>query len=88
MQVAAEEIGCELPPLGDYAVGMIFLPTSERRREESRNVFNKVKSLSIFILVRVIATFTCLPLWRYKTHIIFYLFPFYCFDIYVWNYVA
>jgi glutamate synthase domain-containing protein 1 len=42
-QVAQDDIGCELPAAGEYAVGMIFLPTSETRREESKNVFNKVQ---------------------------------------------
>ena len=38
----AKDIGFELPPSGEYAVGMFFLPTSDNRREESKNVFNKV----------------------------------------------
>ncbi|XVF12653.1 hypothetical protein REPUB_Repub08aG0137600 [Reevesia pubescens] len=38
----AKDVGFELPPPGDYAVGMFFLPTSESRREESKNVFTKV----------------------------------------------
>ncbi|XP_065868059.1 glutamate synthase 1 [NADH], chloroplastic isoform X1 [Euphorbia lathyris] len=38
----AKDIGFELPPPGEYAVGMFFLPTSENRREESKNVFTKV----------------------------------------------
>lgn len=37
-----KEIGFELPPPGEYAIGMFFLPTSESRREESKNVFSKV----------------------------------------------
>ncbi|RDY08688.1 hypothetical protein CR513_07057, partial [Mucuna pruriens] len=32
----------ELPAPGNYAVGMLFLPTSNSRREESKNVFQKV----------------------------------------------
>lgn len=36
-------MGFELPPPGEYAVGMFFLPTSDSRREESKNVFAKVK---------------------------------------------
>eukprot|EP00250_Pteridium_aquilinum_P019094 c24290_g2_i1 orf=345-6959(+) len=40
--VARQDMGCELPPPNEYAVGMFFLPTSETRREESKNVFNKV----------------------------------------------
>ncbi|KAL6127562.1 hypothetical protein ACLB2K_070927 [Fragaria x ananassa] len=39
---AAKDIGFELPALGEYAVGMLYLPTSESRREESKNVFTKV----------------------------------------------
>ncbi|KAK5834643.1 hypothetical protein PVK06_010319 [Gossypium arboreum] len=38
----AKDVGFELPPPRDYAVGMFFLPTSESRREESKNVFTKV----------------------------------------------
>ncbi|XP_042482488.1 glutamate synthase 1 [NADH], chloroplastic-like [Macadamia integrifolia] len=38
----AKDVGFELPPLGGYAVGMFFLPTSETRREESKIVFTKV----------------------------------------------
>ncbi|XP_021729067.1 glutamate synthase 1 [NADH], chloroplastic-like isoform X1 [Chenopodium quinoa] len=37
-----KDLGFQLPPLGEYAVGMFFLPTSESRREESKNVFTKV----------------------------------------------
>ncbi|XP_074281679.1 glutamate synthase 1 [NADH], chloroplastic-like [Silene latifolia] len=36
------ELGFVLPPRGQYAVGMFFLPTSGGRREESKNVFTKV----------------------------------------------
>ncbi|GMH08905.1 hypothetical protein Nepgr_010745 [Nepenthes gracilis] len=38
----AKDVGFELPPPGQYAVGMFFLPTSESRRMESKNVFTKV----------------------------------------------
>ncbi|XP_010266511.1 PREDICTED: glutamate synthase 1 [NADH], chloroplastic isoform X1 [Nelumbo nucifera] len=38
----AMDVGFELPPPGEYAVGMFFLPTSETRREESKTVFTKV----------------------------------------------
>ncbi|XP_002513554.2 glutamate synthase 1 [NADH], chloroplastic isoform X1 [Ricinus communis] len=38
----AKESGFELPGPGEYAVGMFFLPTSDNRREESKNVFTKV----------------------------------------------
>lgn len=40
----AKDAGFELPPPGEYAVGMMFLPTSESRRQESKNVFTKVIS--------------------------------------------
>jgi glutamate synthase domain-containing protein 1 len=32
----------QLPPQGDYAVGMFFLPKSDNRRKESKNIFKKV----------------------------------------------
>ncbi|KAL8095758.1 glutamate synthase 1 [NADH], chloroplastic isoform X1 [Apium graveolens] len=38
----AKDVGFELPPFGEYAVGMFFLPTSESRREQSKIVFTKV----------------------------------------------
>lgn len=38
----AKDVGFELPPLGEYAVGMFFLPTSDTRREESKRIFAKV----------------------------------------------
>ncbi|XP_058206159.1 glutamate synthase 1 [NADH], chloroplastic-like isoform X2 [Rhododendron vialii] len=37
-----KDVGFELPPPGEYAVGMFFLPTSENRREQSKIVFAKV----------------------------------------------
>ncbi|CAI9092539.1 OLC1v1027805C1 [Oldenlandia corymbosa var. corymbosa] len=37
-----KDAGFELPPPGEYAVGMFFLPTSETRREQSKIVFSKV----------------------------------------------
>lgn len=42
---AAQDLGFELPPPGEYAVGMFFLPKSQSRREESKNVFTKVVSV-------------------------------------------
>ncbi|KAL2550766.1 Glutamate synthase 1 [NADH] [Forsythia ovata] len=39
---AAKDAGFELPSPGEYAVGMFFLPTSDSRREQSKNVFTKV----------------------------------------------
>ncbi|XP_024978754.1 glutamate synthase 1 [NADH], chloroplastic-like [Cynara cardunculus var. scolymus] len=38
----AKDVGFQLPPPGKYAVGMFFLPTSDNRREQSKNVFTKV----------------------------------------------
>ncbi|KAK4273901.1 hypothetical protein QN277_017207 [Acacia crassicarpa] len=38
----ARDAGFELPPPGQYAVGMFFLPTSESRREESKRIFKEV----------------------------------------------
>lgn len=38
----AKDVGFELPPPREYAVGMLFLPTSESRREQSKIVFTKV----------------------------------------------
>ena len=32
----------QLPPQGNYAVGMFFLPKSDSRRKESKNIFTKV----------------------------------------------
>lgn len=40
------EAGFEIPPPGQYAVGMFFLPTSDSRREQSKIVFTKVNSCS------------------------------------------
>ncbi|XP_073007350.1 glutamate synthase 1 [NADH], chloroplastic isoform X1 [Typha latifolia] len=37
-----KDAGFELPPPGQYAVGMFFLPTDETRREESKTVFTQV----------------------------------------------
>ncbi|KAF1002529.1 hypothetical protein AG4045_012301 [Apium graveolens] len=39
----AKDVGFELPPPEKYAVGMFFLPTSESRREQSKNVFTKAR---------------------------------------------
>ncbi|KAF7816701.1 glutamate synthase [NADH], amyloplastic isoform X1 [Senna tora] len=38
----AKDVGFELPPPGQYAVGMFFLPTSESRREDSKKIFREV----------------------------------------------
>lgn len=46
-----KDVGFELPPQGEYAVGMFFLPTSQNRREESKKIFAKVaKSLGHDVL--------------------------------------
>ena len=37
-----KDAGFELPPLGEYAVGMLFMPTDEKRREKSKLVFHEV----------------------------------------------
>ena len=37
-----KDAGFELPPPGEYAVGMVFLPTDEKRRERSKTEFTKV----------------------------------------------
>ncbi|GAA0148835.1 oxidoreductase [Lithospermum erythrorhizon] len=42
LQEVAKDAGFDLPPAGQYAVGMFFLPTSESRREQSKIVFTKV----------------------------------------------
>ncbi|KAL6848634.1 hypothetical protein ACP4OV_021217 [Aristida adscensionis] len=40
-----KDAGFELPPPGDYAVGMFFMPTNEERREKSRRVFHEMAKL-------------------------------------------
>lgn len=42
-----------IPPIGKYAVGMVFLPTIEHRREESKKVFNKVLEFHTLLLISV-----------------------------------
>jgi len=37
-----KDAGFELPPPGEYAVGMVFLPTDEKRRERGKAEFEKV----------------------------------------------
>lgn len=39
----------ELPPQGKYAVGMLFLPKSDSRRKESKNIFKKVNLIPKFL---------------------------------------
>jgi glutamate synthase (NADH) len=38
----SKDAGFELPQLGEYAVGMFFMPTDEKRREKSKLVFLEV----------------------------------------------
>lgn len=45
---AVKDAGFELPPPGEYAVGMFFLPTSDSRREQSKIVFTKVTQSATF----------------------------------------
>ncbi|WVZ99539.1 hypothetical protein U9M48_044817, partial [Paspalum notatum var. saurae] len=46
LSVVTKDAGFELPPPGEYAVGMFFMPTDEKRREKSRLLFNEIaKSL-------------------------------------------
>lgn len=42
----------ELPPHGQYAVGMFFLPKSDNRRKESKNIFRKVNQSVKFLCLR------------------------------------
>lgn len=39
---ATKDVGFELPPPGEYAVGMFFMPTDEKRREKGKFEFKKV----------------------------------------------
>lgn len=39
---AQAECGIELPPLGDYAVGQVFMPTDEATREKAKAAIHKV----------------------------------------------
>lgn len=38
----------QLPPQGNYAVGMFFLPKSDSRRKESKDIFTKVNLILEF----------------------------------------
>lgn len=51
---AVKGAGFELPPPGEYAVGMFFLPTSDSRREQSKIVFAKVPQSATFYQGRII----------------------------------
>ncbi|PWZ19108.1 Glutamate synthase 1 [NADH], chloroplastic [Zea mays] len=47
----AKDAGIELPPLGEYAVAMFFMPTDEKRRKKGKAEFKKVaESLGHVIL--------------------------------------
>jgi glutamate synthase (NADH) len=39
---ATKDAGFELPPPGEYGVGMFFMPTDEKRREKGKTEFKKV----------------------------------------------
>jgi glutamate synthase (NADPH/NADH) len=39
---ATKDAGFELPPPGEYAVGMVFLPTDKKRRQRCKAEFKKV----------------------------------------------
>ena len=44
-------LGFQLPPAGEYGVGMIFFPNDETVREECRNILNrKIKRLGLPLL--------------------------------------
>jgi glutamate synthase (NADPH/NADH) len=45
LREATKDAGFELPPPGEYAVGMVFLPVDEKRRERSKAEFQKVGGL-------------------------------------------
>jgi glutamate synthase (NADPH/NADH) len=45
LREATKDAGFELPPPGEYAVGMVFLPVDEKRRERSKAEFKKVGGL-------------------------------------------
>ena len=39
-----KDAGFELPPPGEYAAGMFFMPTDDERREKCKLVFHEVSS--------------------------------------------
>ncbi|PKA51627.1 Glutamate synthase 1 [NADH], chloroplastic [Apostasia shenzhenica] len=49
----AKDLGFDLPPPGQYAVGMFFLPTDQSRREESKAVFAKMYILRRFSMIAI-----------------------------------
>ncbi|AQK53317.1 Putative cytochrome P450 superfamily protein [Zea mays] len=49
----AKDAGIELPPLGEYAVAMFFMPTDEKRRKKGKAEFKKVaESLGHLYILR------------------------------------
>jgi len=50
----AKEVGFELPPPGEYAVGMFFMPTDEKRHEKGKAGFKKVGVTLLINLVMVV----------------------------------
>lgn len=42
MWQVTKDAGFELPPPGEYAVGMFFMPHDDERREKSKLVFHEV----------------------------------------------
>ena len=52
----AKDAGFELPPPGEYAVGMFFMPTDEKRREKGKAEFKKV---GVTLLINLIAYEQC-----------------------------
>jgi glutamate synthase (NADH) len=52
-------LGFELPPPGEYAVGMFFMPTDEKRREKGKAEFKKVGVTLLIKLIAYDAGFSC-----------------------------
>jgi len=50
----AKEVRFELPPPGEYAVGMFFMPTDEKRHEKGKVGFKKVGVTLLINLVMVV----------------------------------
>ena len=50
----AKEVGFEIPPPGEYVVGMFFMPTDEKRREKGKAEFKKVGVTLLINLVIVV----------------------------------
>lgn len=41
-RVALDELKCNLPDLGQYAVGIVFLPETEEKRTQCKNILQKI----------------------------------------------